>query len=672
MKPKALRFRQVHLDFHTSPDIEQIGAAFDKKAWQETLQKASVDSITCFSKCHHGLTYHPTKVGVQHPHLSFDLLRAQMDACHEIDVRVPIYLSAGVDNTITRTHPEWREIDAQGRLAGWNTSPLEPGFHKLCFNTPYIDYLCRQIEEAVTLFPEADGVFLDIIFQGQCCCNWCMAAMAKNGLDPANEEDLKKSAQLAIERYFKATTAACKTRDADMPVFHNSGHVARDKRELLQYQSHLELESLPTGGWGYDHFPESASYAAHLGLDYLGMTGKFQLSWGEFGGFKHPNALRYECASMIAMGAKCSIGDQLHPNGQLDLSTYASIGAAYTEVAAKELWCKDTVAIEDIAILSSEAENGRHDNNSFADTGASRLLLEGHHLFALIDRQVDFQQYKLLILPDNIAIDEALKTQIDAYLANGGKLLITGRSGLRKSGDGFAFDLGANYFGESPFAPDYILPACDYRPAFIQSPILMYAGSQQIKVTEGESLGEVFAPYFNRTYQHFCSHRNTPYRPEPSGFDAGVRHGNIAYLAHTIFTIYRSFGAVVHKEYVLRVIQSLLGEQRSITCNLPSTARLTLRHQPQQKRHIAHVFYANKATRGGKSDLFGETSAPVEVIEELDPLHHIKLALRLGTKISRVTLEPQGQPIAHTLRDGRVEIELDSFTCHQMIVLHEE
>ena len=670
---KPLRFRQIHLDFHTSPDIEEIGVAFDKKQWQETLQKAHVDSITCFSKCHHGLSYHPTRVGVQHPHLKFDLLRAQMDACREIDVRVPIYISAGVDNTITRTHPEWREINAEGRLSGWNTSPIEPGFHVLCFNTPYVDFLCRQIEEAVTLFPEGDGVFLDIIAQGQCCCNWCMEAMARHGLDPEKEEDRKQEAVLALERYYQMTTAACKSRDAAMPVFHNSGHITRGLRNLVEYQSHLELESLPTGGWGYDHFPESASYASHLNRDFLGMTGKFHTSWGEFGGFKHPNALRYECAAMAAFGAKCSIGDQLHPDGHLDLSTYDLIGAAYSEVAAREPWCKGSQAITDIAVLSSQAENGQQSANDDADTGASRVLLEGHHLFTLIDREVDFEGYKLLILPDNIGIDETLQTRIDRYVAQGGKLLLTGQSGFRKAGDGFAFDIGAAHLGESPFSPDYVLPEPCFRASFLQSPTVMYVKSQRIKVGQGTSLGQVFDPYFNRTYRHFCSHKHTPNRPEPSGYDAGVRHGNIAYLAHPVFTLYRAYGAVTHKEYILRVIQSLLGDEQAVVTNLPSTARVTVRRQPEEKRHIVHVFYANKALRGGATTHAGgpASGTSLEVIEELDPLFHVKVGVRLGTVISRVTLEPQGREIPHRVCDGRIEIELDSFTCHQMLVLHE-
>ena len=329
-----------------------------------------------------------------HPHLGFDLLRAQMEACKEIDVKVPVYLSAGVDNTITRTHPEWRDIDAEGRFSGWNTSPIQPGFHKLCFNTPYLEYLCDQIREACRLFPEADGIFLDIIFQSPCCCTWCMESMAKDGFDASVVDDRRRHAERVLEKYFQKTTAAAQEADPGMPVFHNSGHITRGRRDQVAYQTHLELESLPTGGWGYDHFPESASYASHVDRDFLGMTGKFHTTWGEFGGFKHPNALRYECAAMIAFGAKCGVGDQLHPEGKLDPSTYDLIGPAYAEVEAREPWCAGAVPLADIAILSCEAINGRKPGHSnVPDTGVCRILLgRADHLFSLTRRRDRFFQ----------------------------------------------------------------------------------------------------------------------------------------------------------------------------------------------------------------------------------------------------------------------------------------
>ena len=138
-----------------------------------------------------------------------------------------------------------------------------------------------------------------------------------------------------------------------MPVFHNSGHLTPGFREILPFFSHLELESLPTGGWGYDHFPFLAKYAGNLGMDYLGMTGKFHSTWGEFGGYKHPNALRYECCAMLAYGARCSVGDQLHPTGEIDESTYEIVGQAYREVAQKEKYVTGAKSVADIALLSA-------------------------------------------------------------------------------------------------------------------------------------------------------------------------------------------------------------------------------------------------------------------------------------------------------------------------------
>ena len=124
-----LLFRQIHLDFHTSPDIPGIGAEFDKKQWQDALRMGHVNSITCFAKCHHGWSYHPTKVGKMHPHLDFDLLRAQMDASKEIDVNVPIYISAGLDGVMGVEHPEWREVTIEGAIRRVDIGDQPAGIH---------------------------------------------------------------------------------------------------------------------------------------------------------------------------------------------------------------------------------------------------------------------------------------------------------------------------------------------------------------------------------------------------------------------------------------------------------------------------------------------------------------------------------------------------------------
>ncbi len=668
-----LRFRQVHLDFHTSPAIPGIGLAFDKDEWQNTLKAGHVNSITLFAKCHHGWHYHFTEKGRLHPKLGFDLLRAQFDACKEIDVNVPIYISAGLDCMILDEHPEWQCVFVDPNTLNTSVaSPLKPGFHRVCFNSPYTEYLCEQIKETVHLFPNCDGIFLDIISQPECCCPYCLEVMRENGLNPNVQKDRQRCSELALERYYQMTTAAATFENPDMPVFHNSGHVTPGRRKQLKdYFTHLELESLPTGGWGYDHFPLSAKYVKTLDFDFLGMTGKFHTTWGEFGGFKHPNALRYECAAMMAFGAKCSVGDQLHPSGKLDESTYNLIGQAYAEVEQKEPWCDNVENVAEIGLLTAAAVNASSSREIPGDIGAGRILLEGHFLFDVIDLDADFKKYKLLILPDDIRIDAKLKKRLDTFLGRGGRLLLSGRSGLDDDGK-FLFDVGAECKGLSPFRPDYVRLEESVCPDSVKSPMVMYLPSYRVKVKDGKSLGDVHDTYFNRTdYQHFCSHQHTPYRLEASGFAAGVMKGGVMYLAHPVFSIYRGWGCVPVAEYLRKAVRLILGEN-SIETNIPSTARLNLMNQPENKRYVLHLLYANTVARGGNINVNGVTSrGMIEVIEDLNPLVDVQVAVKTPKEVKSITLEPQGTPLPFEKDEqGRVVIKIDRFTCHQMVVMN--
>ena len=672
MQKDSLRFRQIHLDFHTSPHIPEIGEKFNKKQYQEGLKRGHVDSITTFAMCHHGWHYHETKIGEMHPHLKFDLLRAQYEACREIDVNVPIYLTAGVNDRVIDLHPEWREVDIDGSFIGWSKGVLQPGFKKVCFNTPYLDLLCEMIIETAQLFPDCHGIFLDIINQNACCCKWCMKSMVEQGFNPELESDRKAHAAKVLMKYYQKTTAALRSVSADMPIFHNSGHITRGNYDILPYFSHLELESLPTGGWGYDHFPVSAKYVKNLDFDIMGMTGKFHSTWGEFGGYKHPNALRYECAAMLAYGARCSVGDQLHPNGLIDETTYDIIGAAYAEVEQKEPWCVGTENMADIALLSCEGlfGKGEHGRDNAPDIGASRVLLEEQFLFNIIDDNMDFSPYKMLILPDSVTVDADLKTKLDAYLAQGGKLFLTGDSGLNPDKTGFVFDIGADYEGACPFQPDYIFPNDELRPDFINSPLVMYNRPNRIKATSGESLGQTYDSYFNRTWRHYCSHQHAPNVNDPSGYDCGVMKGNILYLAHPVFTSYYGNGAVAYRHYAAAAIRKLLdGDQSLILTNMPSTSRVSMMKQAMENRDVLHLLYANTVNRGGGVILFNQPPKTVEVIEELMPLSNVGVELQVAGDVKSVTFEPQGQAVVFTRNGNTVSFKVDEFTCHQMVVI---
>jgi len=665
----SLPLRQVHIDFHTSEHITGIGSKFDSDRFVTVLKTAQVNSVNLFAKCHHGWSYYDTKIGERHPHLSFDLLRAQIEASKQAGIATVIYYSIGWDERAAFLHADWREIAPDGMFRCWGGKNLEATWKSMCFNSEYLDYACDQIRELATAFPNADGFWLDIVQMNECCCANCIRSMDASGLDWQNPENRQQEAYARRERYLEASNAAARLTRGDLPVFHNSGHLPQGDRSVFRHFSHFEIESLPTGGWGYDHFPLSAAYARTIGKAYLGMTGKFHTMWGEFGGYKHPNALSYECSLMLAYGAGCSIGDQLHPTGEIDESTYGLIGHAYAEVAVKEAWCTGAEPVTDIALFSASSYllPGRTDaaaRECPADHGAARALLESHFLFDVVDRYADFEEYKLLILPDVIRLDEDLAKSIESYWKAGGSLLLTGASGLAHDAERFAIDIGAEYAGVSPYNPDYVFPVPELRPEFVNSPFVMYASSHRVRATSGRSLGQVFDSYFNRTAKHFCSHQHAPARPEPSGFDAAVESGRLIYLAHPVFSIYQAKGAITTKRYIARAIDMLLGNEPTVKTNLPSFGRITVTRQVAQSRDIIHLLCAAPINRG----VFD--GGPIEVVEDLVIVPDVEVRFRPSRPIGRVTLEPQGSELTFTVSDRDMAFSLDRLAGHQMIALH--
>ena len=320
-----MRFRQVHLDFHTSGLIPDIGGRFSKEQFQKALKLGHVDSITVFSKCHHGWAYHPSTANTMHPNLTFDLLGAELEACREIGVNAPVYISAGLDEKEVLDHPEWLNVDPDNRGGNYLS---EAHYHLMCYNTPYLDKLISQVEEVMERYNPC-GVFLDISNERMCVCGSCVKSMLEKGMDPTNMDDVRRHGREVYKTYCLRVEKAVRKYSSTATIFHNAGHIAHGRRDIAGYDTHLELESLPTGGWGYDHFPMSAAYVRTLNKPFLGMTGKFHTTWGEFGGFKHPNALIYETGLSLACGAAISVGDQMHPSGEMNESTYRLIGKAY-------------------------------------------------------------------------------------------------------------------------------------------------------------------------------------------------------------------------------------------------------------------------------------------------------------------------------------------------------
>ncbi|MGB6153146.1 MAG: alpha-L-fucosidase, partial [Pricia sp.] len=280
--------RQVHLDFHTSGDIPDIGKKFDKKQWQEALKTGNVNLINIFSKGHHGWSYYPTKIGKMHPNLDFDLLGAQLKASHEIGVKAPFYFTIGWSVQDAKEHPEWTIRNQDGSINApgydWEASGdterptylwqrLDPSF-----GTPYHNKIMQQVEEICKMYPDFDGFWFDIYHVAKRNYNdFAMERMKREGIDITDTIAVERSHALALKKHMKALRNLVSEYNPDATVYFNAvtriGDVSLFKERLFDMDTHQDLEDLPTTWGGYNKLPLDAKYHLQQGVPATGMSG---------------------------------------------------------------------------------------------------------------------------------------------------------------------------------------------------------------------------------------------------------------------------------------------------------------------------------------------------------------------------------------------------------------
>ncbi|MGH2460662.1 MAG: alpha-amylase family protein [Chloroflexota bacterium] len=665
--PLDLAPRQVHLDYHNSPLIPDVGRDFDADEFASTLAEARITSVTCFAKCHHGMSYYPTKVGVRHPGLRRDLLGEQVEACHRRGIRVPAYLAVVWDEWAADHHADWLQMDRDGRVPGRAPLGVDGRWRFLCMGSPYVDDVAAQTEEVLRCYP-VDGIFLDIIRQTipGCVCNHCLASMRARGLDPTDDAQLAAHS-LQVERAFLARLSALiRSIKPDASIFFNSrlrldASAERGNPGELGHFTHLEIESLPSGQWGYNHFPLFARYFQTVDRPLLGMTAAFHKSWADFGTVKNQEALDYECFRMAAHGAAVSVGDQLLPRGRLNPETYRRIGLVFGALERKAPWLEGATPLVDIAVLLAPGSTGpdRVAARSSLE-GALRMLLESHQQFQFVDHQADLSRYKVVIAPDVARVDQRLAEALRAFLAEGGRLLLTGESGLWTDRDEPALaEAGVIDLGPSEFCPEYLRLAAEFaRDVAHDMDHVVYERGRALRAAPGTVvLAAAVRPYFNRTWEHYSSHAQTP-PAEPTGFAAVTQRGPVIVCAHPLFRAYRRHGSKVYREIVESSLRRLLPNP-IVWTDAPSVCEVTALAQPG--RTVVHLLSYVPQRR----------TPEIDVVEDVLPLRDVLVAVRLPARPSAVKLAPSEEALPFDWNDCYARFSVPEVRGHQMVVVEE-
>ncbi len=636
--------RQVHLDFHTSEKIPDIGKEFDPVTFAKTFQEAHVSSVTVFARCHHGWLYYPSKAFPQavHPTLTDPhLLEKQVDALHAAGIKAPVYITVQWDYYSATRHPEWLIRKRDGSHEGKPFS--EPGFYQsLCVNTGYYDYLLTITDEVMELLGDRlDGLFFDIVGNRSCVCAACRREMEEKGLDFGDETVIADFAKLTMDRFKDRMTTHVHERSPNCAVFYNAGHIGPKTRDSAHAYTHFELESLPSGGWGYLHFPVTARYARTLGNDCMGMTGKFHTAWGDFHSLKNQAALEFECFKMLSYGFAASIGDQLEPSGKLNPATYSLIGKVFSAFQAREEWARPSRALVDTALITPEAGLATAKDIPASIFGAAQLLEELAIQFDIIDPLHVFDPYKLLILPEGLSLTPEVVQKMQTYLQNGGKVISVGGGGLQEDTADLFGVRGNPHVGKCDFAiaNNIVGKALPQGNEFV-----MQLSSVDLNPHSGTRvLMEASAPYFYRQGTSFCSHRYTP--SSKSGLrPCVVQRDGVIVFAHSLFLEYRKYAPLWCKE-MMRDAISILLKQPLVTHNGPSTLQVSILDQPQHSRYTLHLLSYVPIRKCTDFDL----------VEEATPVLDLELQLHLPRPIRHARLVPEDIPVE--IQNGALHLD---------------
>ena len=655
---RSLPTRQIHLDFHTSEHIPDIGKQFSKEQWQTALKVGHVNSINIFAKGHHGWSYYPTEVGHVHPHLDFDLLGAQIEACHEIDVECPIYFTVGWSVNDAETHPEWcaRHQDGstiwRGDLDAKPANPFPPfNWKLLCPSGTYHDHIKAQVTEICKRY-SVDGFWFDIyqVHHG-CWCDRCRASMEAKGVDIDDHDAVIAHLAGVYKTHYADLRRTIAEYHPDATVFFNGTTALRDANQtnaIHEYNSYQDLEDLPTGWGGYDKFPLRSKYYLGLGYQICAMSGKFHTAWGEFGGFKHPDAIQYEAASMIAFGSVCNIGDQLHPSGLMDMQTYRNVGRAFEYVEQVEQYGPGGTPVANLGLWFT--------GNSQADMGACKMLLELQMDFLVADEH-DLGRFQTIIIPSEPCLNDDQVCAIQQYLATGGSVVVLSAGAMDREKSRFLLDIGADYEGPARYDIDYTAADPGLGDDLMRSPVLNYSPALRTKPRPGtQVLAHIHEPYFSRTYEHYCSHQNTPHRPERASHPALIQSGKVVFAANPLDLMYDSRAARPHRDLFEAAVKRLHTDP-ILRVDLPSSGRVSLLHQPEERRYVAHLLYATPHYRGG-----------LELIEDLLPLHDVAAELCVDEPIKKATLIPDNAVLALERDGGCTKVVVPRFRIHCAVV----
>ena len=436
-------FFGLHYDLHPNEGDTELGRETTYEHIREQLEKAQPDFVQYDCKGHPGWTGYPTNVGSASPGIVNDALAVWREVTRDMGIPLSIHYSGVWDSRAVQLHPEWANINADGKPSPNNTCPLSEYTETLM-----IPQLLEVVEEY-----GIDGMWID----GEnwasrpCYCDRCKAEFTKRtGVEtaPLKPGETHWDAWLSFHRdlfteHVIKFTDAVHAKNPRVMVCSNWMYSVRQPEPVRAPVDYLSGDFDPS--FGADRACAEARFLSSRGLPWDLMAWGF-LRTGDLGWtVKTVPHLCQEVSVVLAQGGAVFIYNQPQRSGRLTSWHQDTLAQVAAFCRKRQPYCHRTETVPQVAILHSQSYYYRHNDPlfNFAEAnhpmeGALHAVLDNGYSADLLNEEALLERidtYPAVVVPEQQGLPEHVIDGLRRYVLDGGRLLLTGAYAAAEFGD---------------------------------------------------------------------------------------------------------------------------------------------------------------------------------------------------------------------------------------------
>lgn len=581
-------FRKMHHCFCIPDWVENGGKDFNAREYIKLLKEAHVDCVEFYAKDHLGIAYFNTQAGKKSK-TRRDYLREILNECQKNKIKVIAYYSALWERAIGDEHPEWVQLNSQGKRIKFRI------WWQICPNSDYKEIVKTQLKEIAAY--GVDGIWLDMLVFGNgafpptptagCYCETCkrlfyelnkceMPLSIKPGSPEARPYYQWRF--YVIENFLKMCYEAIKEVSPSIlfiPNFthHLTGDFSYKSQKYIDVVSLEGYTDMPIWQPGATHLTPSivARYAQNFNKPSEVLISRLEVWWNW--AIRNKEQLTLEVFSVVANGSSPTMVDRSGAEAKVEPTVYKAVGEIYKELEELEPWLINREPLVDFAILYSEdtanyRNDGSHRDSFFA---ACKMMLESHLLFEIVTPlSLHRINAKALILPEVECLSRETIDKIKDFINSGGKIIFSSETSLyneraETNSENLLTLFGIIQKGKTSTNNCFLLLDNSFPCEDVSGPLLIKSEARLVEAKKAKSsFLPIIQPQIDVDWDHPVQGVCGPPAKE-TGFNAILLFDQGVYFSIPIFYLYALQGEPVLRDIVRNIGKKLLESEFEIS-----------------------------------------------------------------------------------------------------------